>query len=485
MPQYGLLTHTTGTLLMKIPFVDHQMGRIRHLHFVGIGGAGMGGIAEILFNENYIISGSDLKENNMTRHLKKLGVAIQHDHDAKNIRDADVIVYSSAVSPDNVEIQAARSALIPVVPRALMLAELMRFRYSIAVAGTHGKTTTTSLVASLLGEGGLDPTFIIGGKLNSTSTHARLGAGRYLVAEADESDASFLYLKPMIAIVTNIDRDHMETYDGNFQQLKKSFLEFLWHLPFYGLAIMCCDDPVVRSILPEMMRPILTYGFSEDADVRITSFQQKGVKNFFTVTRPQQKSLDIILNLPGEHNALNALAAIAVASGLGIKDEVILDTLLHFSGVDRRFQVLGKLKCKQGHALLIDDYGHHPREIAATVKAIRRAWPGRRLVMTYQPHRYTRTHDLFADFVAVLSEVDRLLLLNVYPAGEAPILGADSAALLKAIHLNNQSCPIHVHDKEGLTQTLHEVLHDGDVLLLQGAGDIGNIAQSLALSIEP
>jgi UDP-N-acetylmuramate--alanine ligase len=468
---------------MKIPFVDHQMGRIRHLHFVGIGGAGMGGIAEILLNEGYIISGSDLQENAMTRHLQKLGAKIKQGHHEHHISDADVIVYSSAVSPDNLEIKAARNALIPVVPRALMLAELMRFRYSIAVAGTHGKTTTTSLVASLLGEAGLDPTFVIGGRLNSTSTHARLGAGRYLVAEADESDASFLYLKPMIAIVTNIDMDHMGTYDGNFQQLKKSFLEFLWHLPFYGLAILCCDDPVIRSILPDIMRPVITYGFSEDTDIRITSFQQKGIKNYFSVSRPKKKPLDITLNLPGEHNALNALAAIAVATELGIKDKVILTALSHFSGVDRRFQVLGEFKCKQGQILLIDDYGHHPREIAATLKAIRSAWPDRRLVMTYQPHRYSRTRDLFDDFVEILSAVDHLLLLDVYSAGEVPIPGADSAALLKSIRLSSQLSPIHIRDKENLSQTLQEVLQDGDVLLLQGAGDIGNIAQNLARSL--
>lgn len=469
---------------MKIPFVNHQMGRIRHLHFVGIGGAGMGGIAEILLNEGYSISGSDLLENNMTRHLKKLGAKIQHGHHEKHIQDADVVVYSSAVSPNNSEIQAARDALIPVVPRALMLAELMRFRYSVAVAGTHGKTTTTSLVASLLGQAGLDPTFIIGGKLNSTRTHARLGEGRYLVAEADESDASFLYLKPMIAIVTNIDRDHMGTYNDNFHQLKKSFLEFLWHLPFYGLAIVCCDDPIIRSLLPDIMRPIVTYGFSEDADIRITSFQQKGIKNYFSVTRPKKNPLTINLNLPGEHNALNSLAAIAVASELGIKDNCILDAFASFSGVDRRFQILGKLKCKQGHALLIDDYGHHPREIAATLKTIRNAWPDRRLVMTYQPHRYTRTRDLFTDFVKILSKVDHLLLLNVYSAGETAISGADSTALLKSIQLNNKLNPIHIEDKENLTQILDKVIHDGDVLLLQGAGDIGNIAQKLALSIQ-
>lgn len=467
---------------MKIPFADNQMGRIRHLHFVGIGGAGMGGIAEILLNEGYTISGSDLQENAMTKHLQKLGAQIKRGHHENHIVDADVIVYSSAVAEDNLEIKAARNARIPIVPRALMLAELMRFRYSVAVAGTHGKTTTTSLVASLLGEGGLDPTFVIGGRLNSTSTHARLGAGRYLVAEADESDASFLYLKPMIAIVTNIDADHMATYNGDFHQLKKSFLEFLWHLPFYGLAILCCDDSIIRSILPDVMRPIITYGFSEDADIRITSFQQKGIKNYFSVSRHQKKPLDITLNLPGEHNALNALAAIAVAAELGIKDEIIQTALSQFSGVDRRFQVLGEFKFSKGHVLLIDDYGHHPREIAATLKAIRHAWPDRRLVMTYQPHRYTRTRDLFNDFVEILSRVDRLLLLDVYSAGETPIVGADSPALIKAINKASDITPVFIENKQDLTQNLHKILQAGDVLLLQGAGDIGNIAQQLAHS---
>ena len=467
---------------MKIPFADNQMGRIKHLHFVGIGGAGMGGIAEILLNEGYTISGSDLQENTMTRHLQKLGAQIKRGHHEDHIRHADVIIYSSAVSPDNLEIKAARHALIPVVPRALMLAELMRFRYSVAVAGTHGKTTTTSLVASVLGEAGLDPTFVIGGRLNSTSTHARLGAGRYLVAEADESDASFLYLKPMIAIVTNIDVDHMETYNDSFQQLKQSFLEFLWHLPFYGLAILCCDDPVIRSLLPDIMRPIITYGFSEDADIRITSFQQKGIKNYFSVARPRQKPLDITLNLPGEHNALNSLAAIAVASELGIKDEIMQTALSHFSGIDRRFQILGEFSYQKGHILLIDDYGHHPREIAATLKAIRNAWPDRRLVMIYQPHRYTRTRDLFNDFVEILSTVDRLLLLDVYAAGETPIPDANSASLLKSIHQAGHLNSIHVEDKQNLSQTLAQVLQAGDVLLLQGAGDIGSIAQNLAYS---
>lgn len=467
---------------MKIPFADNQMGRIKHLHFVGIGGAGMGGIAEILLNEGYTISGSDLQENTMTRHLQKLGAQIKRGHHEDHISKADVIIYSSAVSPDNLEIKAARNALIPVVPRALMLAELMRFRYSVAVAGTHGKTTTTSLVASLLGEAGLDPTFVIGGRLNSTSSHARLGAGRYLVAEADESDASFLYLKPMIAIVTNIDVDHMGTYNDSFQQLKQSFLEFLWHLPFYGLAILCCDDPVIRALLPDIMRPIITYGFSTDADIRITSFQQKGIKNYFTVARPGKKSLDVTLNLPGEHNALNSLAAIALASELGIKDEIMQTALSHFSGIDRRFQILGEFRYKKGHVLLIDDYGHHPREIAATLKAIRNAWPDRRLVMIYQPHRYTRTRDLFNDFVKILSAVDRLLLLDVYPAGETAIPGANSASLLKSIHQAGHLHPIHIEDKKNLSQTLAQVLQAGDVLLLQGAGDIGSIAQNLAQS---
>ncbi len=467
---------------MKIPFADNQMGRIKHLHFVGIGGAGMGGIAEILLNEGYTISGSDLQENAMTRHLQKLGAQIKRGHHEDHICQADVIIYSSAVSPDNLEIKAARNALIPVVPRALMLAELMRFRYSIAVAGTHGKTTTTSLVASVLGEAGLDPTFVIGGRLNSTSTHARLGAGRYLVAEADESDASFLYLKPMIAIVTNIDVDHMGAYNDNFQQLKQSFLEFLWHLPFYGLAILCCDDPVIRSLLPDIMRPIITYGFSEDADIRITSFQQKGIKNYFSIARPRKKPLAITLNLPGEHNALNSLAAIAIASELGIKDKIMQTALSHFGGIDRRFQILGEFSYQKGHILLIDDYGHHPREIAATLKAIRNAWPDRRLVMIYQPHRYTRTRDLFDDFVGILSAVDRLLLLDVYAAGETPIPGANSASLLKSIHQAGYLNSIHVEDKQNLSQNLAEVLQAGDVLLLQGAGDIGSIAQNLAHS---
>lgn len=467
---------------MKNPLVENQMGRIQHLHFVGIGGAGMGGIAEILLHEGYTVSGSDLQENTMTCHLQAMGAKFNKGHAAQHIDNADVIIYSSAVPQDNIEIVNARQARIPVVPRALMLAELMRFRYGIAIAGTHGKTTTTSLVASLLGEGGLDPTFVIGGRLNSTSTHARLGAGRYLVAEADESDASFLYLKPMLAIVTNIDADHMGTYDGNFQRLKQSFIEFLRHLPFYGFAIVCVDDPIVRSILPDIMRPVITYGFSDDADLRITQFRQEGIKNYFTVLRKTHQPLAITLNLPGQHNALNAVAAIAVATELNIADTIIQTALAQFSGVDRRFQILGEFELKQGKVLVIDDYGHHPREIAATLKTIRSAWPNRRLVMAYQPHRYTRTRDLFADFVDILSRVDHLFLLDVYSAGEEPIPGADSIALSKQIRQFSTLNPMLIADKETLSHRLHAVLHDQDVLLLQGAGDIAAIAQQLAHS---
>jgi len=458
------------------------MGRIQHLHFVGIGGAGMGGIAEILLNEGYTVSGSDLQANTMTQHLQQLGAHFKQGHHAQHIDKADVLIYSSAVPQDNVEIVKARQARIPVVPRALMLAELMRFRYGIAIAGTHGKTTTTSLVASLLGEAELDPTFVIGGRLNSTSTHARLGSGRYLVAEADESDASFLFLKPMQAIVTNIDADHMDTYNGSFQQLKQSFIEFLNHLPFYGLAILCLDDPIIHSILSDIMRPIVTYGFSEDADIQITSFKQKGIKNHFTVLRKNQKPLDITLNLPGQHNALNAVAAIAVATELDIEDNVIQAALSNFSGIDRRFQILGEFKLKKGHVLLIDDYGHHPREISATLKTIRNAWPNRRLVVAYQPHRYTRTRDLFNDFVDVLSSVDHLLLLEVYSAGETPIPGADSFTLSEHIRQSSGLNPTFVADKHRLSHSLHNVLQDNDVLLLQGAGDIGGIAKHLARS---
>ena len=462
----------------------NPMRRIKHIHFVGIGGAGMGGIAEILLHEGYTVSGSDLQQNKMTRHLQRLGAQFNQGHHANYIEAADVIVYSSAVPPDNIEISSARHARIPVVPRALMLAELMRFRYGIAIAGTHGKTTTTSLVASLLGEAGLDPTFIIGGRLNSISTNAKLGSGRYLVAEADESDASFLFLKPMLAIVTNIDADHMSTYEGDFNKLKQSFIEFLGHLPFYGAAIVCLDDPVVRSLLPAITRPVISYGFSQEADLQISAFQQRGTINHFTVLRKHRSPLPVVLNLPGPHNALNAVAAIAIATELELDDQTILSALAHFSGIDRRFQILGELHLETAPILLIDDYGHHPREIAATLTTIRAAWPNRRLVMTYQPHRYTRTRDLFKDFIAVLSTVDQLLLLEVYAAGEPAITGADSLSLATEIAKISTVKPWLINNEMHLHQQLQAVLQPNDILLLQGAGDIGGIAQRLIPSLQ-
>lgn len=457
------------------------MGRVRRVHFVGAGGAGMGGIAEVLTNLGYDVSGSDLRENAVTRRLSKLGANVQVGHEAGHVKGCDVVVVSSAVNEDNPEVIAARESRIPVVPRAEMLAELMRFRYGIAVAGTHGKTTTTSLTASLLAEEGLDPTFVIGGLLNSAGSHARLGEGRYLVAEADESDASFLYLAPMMAVVTNIDADHMATYHGDFENLRQAFLEFLHHLPFYGLAVMCIDDPVVRDLLSDLSKPVLTYGFdSEDADVRGIGLEQKGSHTHFRVIRKgHEGELAITLNMPGEHNALNALAAIAVASDLNVSDSAIQNALASFEGIGRRFQVYGELDTTAGSVLLVDDYGHHPREVAATVSAARKAWPDRRLVLAFQPHRYSRTRDLFEDFVKELSEVDVLLLLEVYPAGEKPQGGDDGRALCRAIRTRGQLDPVFVEKLEELPSTLQGVLRNGDVLLTLGAGSIGAIAAEL------
>jgi UDP-N-acetylmuramate--alanine ligase len=462
------------------PNQARSMGRIKHIHFVGIGGAGMGGIAEVLLTEGYKVSGSDQHDNGMTTRLRNLGAQIIQGHQASNIQDADVVVRSTAVADDNPELIAARLARIPVVPRALMLAELMRFRYGIAIAGTHGKTTTTSLVTSILAEGGLDPTFVIGGLLNSTGSNARLGASRYLVAEADESDASFLHLQPMLATVTNIDADHMATYHGDFAELRKAFIEFLHHLPFYGLAVLCIDDPVVRELIPEVSCPNLTYGFSEDADVHAIDCKQQGTKNYFTVLRPNGKSkLDVILNLAGQHNVLNSLAAIAIATELDVADTAILTALANFSGVGRRMQSYGELNTGRGKILLIDDYGHHPREITATLQAVRAAWPDKRLVMAYQPHRFTRTHDLFDDFTRVLSEVDVLLLVDVYSAGETPIAGADGRSLCRSIRHRGRIDPIFVEHSTDLPAALQDVLQDGDLLLTQGAGDIGTVAPRL------
>jgi UDP-N-acetylmuramate--alanine ligase len=459
-----------------------EMGYIKHVHFVGIGGVGMAGIAEVLLRQGYIVSGSDLSENPLTQWLRVMGAIIYRGHEVSNIKNADVIVRSSAVDWQNPELEGARAAYIPIVPRAEMLGELMRFRYGIAVAGTHGKTTTTSLVTCILAEAGLDPTFVIGGRLNSVGSNARLGRGHYLVAEADESDASFLYLKPMISIVTNIDQDHMGTYENNFERLKATFIEFLHRLPFYGLAVLCIDDPVVREILPNLSRSVLTYGLSKEADFRTLGYTQSGMQTQFVVERPKgQAPLSVTLNLPGRHNVLNALAAIAVASELKVQDGAIVEALKHFAGIGRRFQVYGEFSLPQGgQVTLVDDYGHHPREIAATLQAARESWPHRRLVMVYQPHRYTRTRDLFGDFCKVLSLPDKLMLLDVYSAGEAYIQGADGATLAKEIKKHGQIEPIFVEQHDTLPSLFARELKDGDVLLMQGAGNIGALAARLA-----
>ncbi len=463
------------------------MRRIKRIHFIGIGGAGMSGIAEVLLNLNYQVSGSDMNESAATRRLAGLGIKVRLGHDAAVVRDCDVVVTSTAVREDNPEVLEAHRLRIPVVPRAEMLAELMRFRQGIAVAGTHGKTTTTSLVASLLGEGGFDPTFVIGGRLNSMGGNARLGTGQYLVAEADESDASFLYLQPMIAIVTNIDADHMETYGGDFGRLRQTFVEFLHHLPFYGLAVLCVDDPVVRQILPQITRPFVTYGIGRDsgADIIASDIQQTQARTCFTVSRPDNDHwLKVTSTLAGRHNVLNALAAISVAHEVGVPDDAILRGLANFQGVDRRFQSYGEFATPMGSVLMIDDYGHHPREVAATLQAIRAGWPERRLVLAFQPHRYTRTRDLFEDFTKVLSEVDVLILIEVYAAGEAPIAGADGRTLCRAIRARGHADPIFVEHAVDLAQTLTGVLHDGDILLTLGAGDIGAIAGKLPQQLQ-
>jgi UDP-N-acetylmuramate--alanine ligase len=459
-----------------------EMGRIKHIHFVGIGGVGMAGIAEVLLSQGYRVSGSDLADNALTKRLRSIGAEIFQSHVAENIKNADVIVRSSAVDLKNPEFAAAREKHIPIVARAEMLGELMRFRYGIAIAGTHGKTTTTSLMASILAEEGVDPTFVIGGRLNSVGSNARLGTGRYLVAEADESDASFLYLKPMISVVTNIDADHMSTYHNDFSELRKTFIEFLHRLPFYGLAVLCVDDPVVREILPEVSRPFLTYGFTQDADFRATNITHNGIKTSFVAERPNGMSpLKITLNLPGKHNVLNALSTIAIATELKISDQAIQRALENFAGIGRRFQVCGDFELKKGGSVtLIDDYGHHPREIMATLDGARKSWPERRIVMVYQPHRYTRTRDLFDDFSDVLSKPDALVLLDIYAAGEQPIPGAEGKTLAKAIQDRGLIEPIFVEQHQQVAEVLQNILKDGDVLLMQGAGNIGAIASHLA-----
>lgn len=459
-----------------------EMGHIKHVHFVGIGGVGMAGIAEVLLRQGYTVSGSDLSENALTQWLKVMGAIIYRGHVAENIKDADVIVRSSAVSLENPELVAARQSRIPIVQRAEMLGELMRFRYGIAIAGTHGKTTTTSLVTSILAEAGLDPTFVIGGRLNSVGSNARLGRGHYLVAEADESDASFLYLKPMTSIITNIDQDHMSTYGNSFEKLKETFTQFIQRLPFYGLAVVCIDDPIVREILPTLSRPILTYGLTSEADVYTEGYTQLGMQTQFTVNRTKGKPpVTVTLNLPGRHNVLNALAAIAVASELNVPDHAIQEALFHFAGIGRRFQVYGDYGLAAGGEItLVDDYGHHPREIAATLQAARESWPDRRIVMVYQPHRYTRTRDLFNEFCEVLALPDQLILLDVYSAGETAIDGADSNALAASIQAASNVKPLMVDNHQALPQLLQKELRAGDVVLTQGAGNIGAIAATLA-----
>ena len=458
--------------------------KVKAIHFVGIGGSGMSGIAEVFASLGYSVSGSDISENPAVRRLRQMGIRIVIGHAAQNVASADAVVVSSAVKADNPEVVRAREARIPVVPRAMMLAELMRFKQGIANAGTHGKTTTTSLIAAVLGEAGLDPTCVIGGRLNSIGTNARLGKGEFLVAEADESDASFLYLQPVISVVTNIDADHMETYGGDFEKLKSTFVEFLGHLPFYGLAVICKDDPHVRAIMPSITRPMLTYGKTSDADLRAENVRwDAGRMRFNAVSTSKDLApLDVMLNLPGEHNVLNALAVIAVAREVGASEASIAKGLAEFTGVGRRFQRYGDVPlARGGHYTVIDDYGHHPAEMAATLAAARGAFPGRRLVLAFQPHRFTRTRDLFEDFVKVLSTVDELVLADVYPAGEAPIVGADGRSLVRSVRLAGKVEPLFVEKTSEMRDAVLSRVRDGDVVVTMGAGSIANLAPELAI----
>jgi UDP-N-acetylmuramate--alanine ligase len=456
-----------------------RMRRINTIHFVGIGGSGMSGIAEVLLNLGYVVQGSDVRVSAVTQWLTGLGARISIGHAAANIAGADVVVASGAVAPDNPEVQAALQARIPVVPRAEMLGELMRFRYSIAVAGTHGKTTTTSLIASILGEGGEDPTYVIGGRLKSAASNARLGAGRYLVAEADESDASFTHLQPMIAIVTNIDNDHLSTHGGDFGLLKQSFVDFLHNLPFYGLAVLCLDDENVAAIVQQVGRPIISYGLGEGADVRATHIRQAGLRTHFDVERPGAAPLKVTVNLPGLHNVRNSLAAIAVAMELGIEDAAIQSALGSFQGVDRRLQHIADVVTAVGKVTIVDDYGHHPTEIDATLEAVRQGYAGRRVLLAFQPHRFTRTRDLIDDFGKALSAADLLCVTEVYAAGEAAIAGADGRAICRAVRSRGLIEPLFVEKVEDLADALKDVIQDGDVILAMGAGNISAVAHAL------
>ena len=453
---------------------------IRHIHFVGIGGSGMSGIAEVLLNQGYRISGSDLGANAATRRLVALGAEVFTGHDARYIEGADAIVTSTAVKDDNPEVVAAHARLVPVVPRAVMLAELMRMKKGVAIAGTHGKTTTTSLVASVLAAANLDPTFVIGGRLNSAGANAQLGSGEYIVVEADESDASFLNLLPVLSVVTNIDADHMDTYGHDFGRLKAAFIEFLHRMPFYGAAVVCVDDAAIREILPQIARPITSYGFSDDAQVRATNVRAVGGQMHFTVQRRngiELPDLEVVLNLPGHHNVLNALAAIGIAVELGVDDAAVLQALAEFKGVGRRFQRYGEAALPSGGTVtLVDDYGHHPVEMAATLSAARGAFPGRRLVLAFQPHRYSRTRDCFEDFVKVIGHADAVLLAEVYAAGEAPIVAADGRSLARALRVAGKLEPVFVDDIAAMPQAILDNARDGDVVLCMGAGSIGAVA---------
>ena len=459
---------------------------VKHIHFVGVGGAGMSGIAEVLRNQGYLISGSDLSDSPTLQRLHNLGIRTCIGHQASHIIGADVIVTSTAVQADNPEVLAARKRKIPVVPRAMMLAELMRLKQGIAIAGTHGKTTTTSLVASILAEGGLDPTFVIGGRLNSAGANAKLGSGDYIVVEADESDASFLNLLPVMAVVTNIDADHMETYEHDFEKLKRAFLDFLHRMPFYGTAILCVDDPVVRGLVPDVQCPVTSYGVSEDAQVRAVNIRAVGPQMHFTAQRRNGVTLpdlQVVLNLPGHHNVLNALSAIAVAVELNVPDEAVCKALAEFTGVGRRFQSYGNVAVRPAHGggsfTVIEDYGHHPVEIAATLEAARGAFPGRRLVLAFQPHRYTRTRDCFEDFVKVLGHADAVLLGEVYSAGEAPIVAADGRSLARAVRVAGKVEPVFVDGIAEMPEAILEAARDGDVVMCMGAGSIGGVPARL------
>ena len=463
--------------------IDHsvgEMGRVKNIHFVGIGGAGMCGIAEILHNLGYSISGSDLKNTSVTSHLEDLGIKVNYGHKPEYVDDCDVVVVSSAVDPDNPEIATARNNRIPVIPRAEMLAEIMRFRHGIAVAGTHGKTTTTSLIASLLAEEGLDPTFVIGGQLNSIGTNARLGSGKYLVAEADESDASFLHLQPVVAVLTNIDADHLGTYKGNYSFLSDTFLDFLQRLPFYGYAVLCVDDPGVRSIMNKITKPYVTYGIDRVADYMASEISFDQSHTTFKASRPgTEEKLEIRLNLPGKHNVLNALAAITIATELGVSDKSIIDSLQNFQGIARRCSVLGTIDIDGNKLTVIDDYAHHPSEIRAILDAVKKGWPDCMVVVIFQPHRYTRTKDLFNEFCDVLSGIETLVLLSVYPAGESEIAGAGSDDICDAIEARGLKRPLLIEDRSDVRESLNSIAKDKDILLILGAGDIGHLGPEL------